>query len=141
MTYSIALVNPKHNDISRLILRLHKECFPSDVRPPIGFGWWWLIYCDGEPAGFAGMIPSKRWLNCGYFCRAGILPEHRGKKLQRRLIRVRMAMAKKVGMYAVLSDTRDNPSSANNLIECGFRMYTPKYPWGYTNTSYWRKIL
>lgn len=138
MKYHVALVNSSHDDIHRQLLRLHKSCFPATSKPSFDRGWWWLLYFGTEPIGFAGMTESNQWINCGYLCRAGVIDEHRGRKLQRRLIRVRLAMAKKLNMEAVFTDTRNNPSSANNLIECGFRMYTPRKPWGFSNSVYWR---
>lgn len=44
-------------------------------------------------------------------------------------------------MRAIITDTSDNPSSANNLIKCGYRMFTPEHPWGFRHTCYWEKNL
>lgn len=76
-----------------------------------------------------------------YFSSAGVLADHRGNGLQRRLIAVRLRYAKSIGAVEVVTDTRDNPISANNLIACGFRCWTPLYPWSYTDAVYWKKYL
>jgi hypothetical protein len=44
-------------------------------------------------------------------------------------------------MHGIVTDTTDNPSSANNLIACGYRIYAPENPWGFTHTIYWSKDL
>jgi len=41
----------------------------------------------------------------------------------------------------MVSDTTDNPASANNFIRAGYRLYRPEYPWAYSNTLYWRKMI
>lgn len=138
MTYVIKRADTSKEDTRRLILRLHKICFPGDKQPPLKDGHWWLIWHEGTAVAFAGIVPSAQWINCGYFSRAGVIPGHRGKHLQRRLIKVRVTKAKKLGWEAITTDTRDNPSSANNLIECGFRMYSPRKPWAYNDSCYWR---
>ncbi len=76
-----------------------------------------------------------------YLCRSGVVPEHRGKGLQKRLIRVRETYARNMAMNWVISDTTCNPPSANSLIACGFKLYEPAQPWGNRSTIYWRKRL
>jgi hypothetical protein len=44
-------------------------------------------------------------------------------------------------MRSIITDTSDNPSSANNLIACGYRIYRPTDPWGFNHTIYWTKDL
>jgi hypothetical protein len=44
-------------------------------------------------------------------------------------------------MRGIITDTSDNPSSANNLIACGYRIYRPTEPWGFNHTIYWTKDL
>ena len=45
------------------------------------------------------------------------------------------------GWHYVVSDTTDNPASANNFIRAGYRLFVPTYSWAYSNTLYWRKII
>ena len=39
------------------------------------------------------------------------------------------------------SDTTDNVVSANNFIKADYRLYRPRFPWGWPNTLYWRKFI
>ena len=42
---------------------------------------------------------------------------------------------------SIVSDTTDNPVSANNFIRAGYRLYEPEAPWAWSHTLYWRKWL
>ncbi len=118
---------------------LQAICPPGDRPAKTNIGAWWIAYDDGEPIAFAGIRPSLRWIDCMYLCRSGVVPEARGKGLQKRLIRVRAAYARQMSMNWLISDTTCNPASANSLIACGFRLYEPAQPWGNRHTLYWRK--
>lgn len=115
--------------------------FPNDeiVEPDRGF--WWLAFSKGNPVAFAGMTILTEWPEAGFLCRAGVLADHRGHGLQRKLIRVRVNKAKRLGLNSVISTTYDNPRSANNLLAEGFRLYQPESPWGAEGTNYWIKKL
>jgi hypothetical protein len=41
----------------------------------------------------------------------------------------------------LVTDTHDNPASANSLIARGFKLFDPTKPWGATGTLYWRLKL
>ena len=66
---------------------------------------------------------------------------HRGKGLQKKMIIVRERLARKLGWGYMISDTNENPQSANNLIRAGYLMYEPSYPYGVETTCYWKKKL
>lgn len=119
------------HDLDRVCLPHDRPFYPTE-------GAWWYAEVNGELAGYAGVVPSKQWADCGYMNRAGVLPEHRGKGLQKRLIRTRQAYARRVGWRWLVTDTRDNPASSNSLIACGFRLYTPSSPWALKDSLYWR---
>jgi GNAT superfamily N-acetyltransferase len=105
-------------------------------------GWWWIAYHKRLPAAYLGVIPSTYYPNALYFKRVGVLPEHRGNNLQRRLMRVMELFARRNGVAALVSDTTDNPHSANNFIAIGgWRLFDPDFPWAFSNTLYWRKDL
>lgn len=125
--------------VQLLIGQAHTECFPHDSAYLPGRGHWWLAHTkDKQLAGFAGLQESSQWSDTGYLVRAGVLPEYRGNGLQKRLIRVRIAAARRLGWKYVITDTRLNPESANSLISCGFRMYLPRKPWSFKDACYWR---
>lgn len=120
---------------------LQCECLPYDKPYDIRIGYWWIATDGGNDCGFAGLAPSVRWRDTGYLCRAGVVPSHRGKGLQKKLIGVRVRYAKALGWEWLVTDTHDNPASANSLIACGFKMFDPSVPWGARGTLYWRKKL
>lgn len=104
-------------------------------------GYWWIAYIDKTPIGFAGLVPSSQWQQAGYLCRAGVIELFQGQGIQKKLIRVRAQYARSLGWTHLVSDTYDNPASANSLIRCGFKMYDPSSPWGARGTLYWIRKL
>lgn len=138
----IRQVNPKNKAIKSLLLYLQKKTLPYDKPYDTSNGTWWIAYDEeNKPIGFAGLVQSSQWLDTGYLCRAGVLLEHHGKGIQKRLIGVRLRHAKKLGYNWCISDTRENPPSSNSLINQGFKLYEPSNPYGDTKTLYWRKDL
>jgi len=141
MTYSIREVDGTEDDIVDTLNELHAACFlDSAIRVPYDYGYWWIAYRCDEPAGFAGIVPSSIGLGVGYLKRAGVLPWHRGNGLQRRLLKVREAKARKLGWSRIITDTTDNVPSANNLIAAGYRLFQPR-PWAFKHSLYWTKEL
>jgi GNAT superfamily N-acetyltransferase len=98
---------------------------------------WWIAYYYREPVGYAGIRPSSSFYDAGYLCRAGVLPDHRGNGLQKKLIRTRIKYAKRQGWTVLRTDTRDNPESSNSLISCGFKLFSPSRPWAFKDSLYW----
>ena len=49
------------------------------------------------------------------------------------------ARARLNSWFSVISDTTDNMHSANNFIRAGYRLFSPRHPWAWPNTLYWRK--
>lgn len=140
MTVSLRQL-PQAEKSSALLRRLQLEILPTDVPASTDKGWWWVALQGGLPVGFAGLTRSQRWSDTGYLCRAGVVYTARGKGLQKRLIRVREAKARQLGWNWLITDTTDNPASANSLIACGFKMFIPSKPWGNPTACYWRKDL
>lgn len=142
--YIIQAADGLDDETAEEICDLHTLCF-EDNAPPINpiFGWWWLVYHENIAIGFAGFVVStwyERGQNYCFFKRAGVLPAHRGRGLQRRLLRVREVAAKRLGFTGALTYTINNPESANNLARCGFKMFTPPHPWtDDPATLHWRK--
>jgi len=121
------------------ILAMQRRVMPEDE--PVSDADWWIVASDDGPVGFGGMVPSRQFSDVGYLVRAGVLPAHRGRGLQKRLIRARLAAARRAGYAAVVTDTYKNPTSANSLISCGFRAYEPARPWAWADSCYWIRTL
>jgi GNAT superfamily N-acetyltransferase len=136
MIKKVDIRNPSHCTV---ITFLQKKILPADTVYKPDHGHWWIAYTEeGKPVGFAGLVRSSRWTDSGYLCRAGVLDGYTGHGLQRRLISVRIRKAKELGWNWVITDTTDNPASANSLINAGFKMYTPRSPWGMSKAVYWK---
>jgi hypothetical protein len=140
--YRIREVDGSDDEIADTLADLHRlTFFESAPIPEFGLGHWWLAYRDELAVAFAGMVPSTRAHNAGYFCRVGVIRCHCGHALQLRLMRATEYRARRRGWCSIVSDTTDNLVSANNFIRAGYRLYQPEYPWGWPNTLYWRKSL
>lgn len=145
--FTIRRVDPLFEDVAEDLRYLHDSCFGDEAPYPAGVedGWWWLVAPTlqaDHPIAFAGMRPAKTTPEHAYLWRAGVLPAYRGKSLQRRLIRVREAHARRQGFRVLVTDTHPKSlQSSNNLIRCGFRLYEPNVRWAFPNSLYWRKVL
>ena len=139
MSYTIESVDMDNEDLRDEMNQLDRKCFP-DEQLCDKHGHWWVARDTNtnKLVGFAGLQRSEQFTTCGYLCRAGVVPAHRGLGIQSQLIRVRLRRARHLGWDWVLTDTRDNPWSSNNLIAAGFRMYAPTQPWGDEHASYWQ---
>lgn len=140
-TLRIREVDGKAEPGASLLRYLQLTILPADVPSDTSVGWWWVALDGDLPVAFAGLVPSRQVPDAGYLCRAGVLPSHRGRGLQKRLLRARERKAKKLHLVALVSDTYDNPPSSNNLIAAGFRQYEPPLRYGAVGTNYWRKPL
>lgn len=142
--YAAREVDGGDDEIADDLACIHALTFgESAPLPDTSVGHWWLVYFmrDPMPVAFAGLTPSSLGKGVGYFKRAGVLAGHHGRGLQRRLIRVRLNRARLNGWQRVVTDTTDNPRSANNLADAGFRMFAPAHPWAFPQSLYWSKTL
>ncbi len=122
------------------VARMDANCFPHDDPTELDEGYWWTARKDTEPAAYAGM-KLQGW-GMVYLCRAGVMPAHRGKGLQRDLLRARCSHARRLGMTSAITDTTAcNVHSANNLIRSGFTLYLPQWKWSGAAALYWWKKL
>ena len=126
------------------VLALDEECFPHDARVSLDGSVWWLAYHKTEPVAYAGLRVCQEGHNAGlgFLCRVGVAQRHRGRGLQKRLIRAREAWARAEGLrelvtYCVLW----NCPSINSLIRCGYRFYRPATKWGGKSALYLAKRL
>ena len=99
---------------------------------------WWVILDEGEIVAYCGSIYSK---GICIFNRAWVKKSHRGQGIQRRMIRTRLKAASTFCHIAITYTTLDNFPSANNLINCGFRLYLPEYSYGGSDKLYFQKLL
>lgn len=122
---------------------LHDACFGDLVCPSLAEGWWWVVYDHKkEPVAFAQLRLSAQWSDTGYLARSGVIPWHRGRGLQRRLIRVREHKARGLGLVGMVTDTSpSNFASSNNMIRAGYELFEPSQPWSVPHALYWKKWL
>lgn len=128
-------------DIREDLEQLQRDALPADSLYFPEDATWWIAYHRHHPVAFACLCPSQQGPDGVYLGRCGVLPAFRGFGVQRRLIRLRLAWAKRQGYKWAVSDTTDNVPSANNLIACGFRLYTPAIPYSFARALYWVKRL
>ncbi len=139
-SYRIREVDGEESD--DILAELHENTFADAAYlPDFKIGFWWIVYHGKEPVGFAGLVPSQQRVDAGYMIRAGVVPKHRGRGLQKRLIRVREAKARRLGWTSLVSDTMENIRSANNLIRHGFKLYNPIFAYSFDTALYWEKRI
>jgi hypothetical protein len=121
------------------IAALDRICFPSDARPSFVDTHWWVVGDKDNPIAYAAARLCEED-NFVYLARCGVMPEARGQRLQCRLTRARIALAKRIGALGVYTDTAHfNIRSANSLIRAGLKMWMPPDPWSIIGANYWFK--
>lgn len=142
MNYSVQLQSkPQSNNksIIELVTAMDREQFPGCEVGRLNESYIWVVYhrrynefyggINTIPVGYGSMryIEHERF---GYFSRAAIKANHRRKGLHKRLIRVRVNLAKRLGWKGVLTyAAMDNVASVNSLVKLGFQLYIPEYRW------------
>lgn len=112
-----------------LVRRLDAECLPGDEPADLEDRAWWVAWDGAEAVGYAG-AKLREVENSVYLCRAGVLWKARGQGLQLKLIRARVAWARRIKAACAFTYVdRENPASGNNLIRAGFLMYEPTEDW------------
>lgn len=113
---------------------------PADVPYPKQGSHWWIAKEDGKAVGFCGL---KCWnSSTAFLCRAGVLRNHRGTGLHRKLVKVREKAARDMGISLLVTYVSPyNLKSANNLIKCGYKLYQPQTLWGCAGALYFRKCV
>jgi GNAT superfamily N-acetyltransferase len=127
------------------IKSLHRGLFEGPDMPSF-HGAWWLMKNEGKAVAFCGVQPSRYFKSTAYLCRVGVDWGHQGKRLQRRLIRIREMWARLLEMNWVVTDTEaDNYASINSLIRCGYTMWKPpvgtRWASYHSNPLYWKKYV
>lgn len=125
------------------ILRLDKILFSEDQSVDPTGGWWWLIRDrKGKAIAFGGLRGCRHPSNKGlaYMIRSGVLGKHRGRGLQKKMIKARIAMARRHGYKEIVTYVLSwNLASANSLIACGFRLYHPQDKYAGSKAFYFRR--
>jgi GNAT superfamily N-acetyltransferase len=140
--YRIREVDGSVQEIADALVRLNRLTFQRTAPAIVpGSGHWWLAYRGDEAVGFIGIERSKvyRRKKIGYFSRVGVVPKHRGNRLQVRLMRAMEARARRNGWTGIVSDTTDNPASSNSFIAGGYSIFKPRAPWAFAGSVYWFK--
>jgi len=100
MNYRVVPVDIRQPKVVQLLIWLQKVCLPADKVYPIAKGYWYVVYTqDGQAAGFAGIVPSARWSDTMYLCRAGVVLSHRGRGLQKKLNPPKSCIRKQFNSY------------------------------------------
>lgn len=129
-------------DVLDTLKELHARTFLDRAPvPDFEVGHWWIATELGRPVAFAGMVASTIAAGTGYLSRVGVLREHCGHGLQRRLMRAVEQRGRRSGLYCIVSDTTGNVVSANNFIRCGYVLFQPRRPWAWASSLYWRKMI
>ena len=140
--YRIREADLHDEEVTETLADLHQLTFFDGAPiPEFDLGYWWLAFHETVAVAFAGVVPSTRACNAGYFCRIGVVHRHRGNALQLRLMRVLESRARRTGWSSIVSDTTGNIASANNFIRASYQLYQPQYPWAWPGTLYWRKSI
>lgn len=124
------------------IIELDRVCFGEELQEPVGLAAWWVALERDQVVGYAAARPSSRWADVVYLLRVGVARSHRGRGLQKRLLKVREAWGRRWGAVWAYTDTAfDNVASTNSLISAGYRAFIPRNPWKVPHATYWRKRL
>jgi len=131
--------------VEKEVLRLDKTIFAGSPRVELQDAWWWLVRNEqGKPLAFAGIRPAIMDCHKGmaYMVRSGVIKSKRGQGIQKKLIKARINLARRMGFSAVVTYVMDwNLASANSLIGCGFKLYKPKVAYYGKDVFYFRKVL
>lgn len=136
--------NPLGRDLREDLWLMHNQLIGTDLTTNSHLYYWWLgLGKSGDYACFAGLYPKFDGTpTTAFLGPAAVAEKYRGQGLQRRLIRARVTMARKLGIKRLVTYVvRSNEVSANNLIRCGFSLYLPKTLWGGETSYYFEKGL
>jgi GNAT superfamily N-acetyltransferase len=124
------MLRVRRSDDVLLVTSLNHIIMPEDDLDHHPDDQYWVAWDDKTPVGFAVCRVLEFDKATCYFTRSGVMPTHRGRGLQKRLIRARLRWAKSAGCTSAITYTiQDNPQSYSNLQSCGFKLYQPDYEW------------
>ena len=123
-----------------LIRSLHEIVFPSDDLPLDYRCCHWVLMDGKDYAGFCilKILPH----GIGYLYRAGVMEGYTGKGLQKRMIRCRERLGRKIGLKQMITYTKiHNIASSVNLSKCKYSLYIPEEEYAEEDCLYWIKKL
>ena len=109
-----------------LIAQMDVVCFP--IGTPAEFaGANWFIGWDGDrPAAYCAWKIVEHDEPVGFHYRGGVMPDWRGRSLQREMFRLREAEMREQGIARAVTYTdADGAASMRNLIAEDYRPYVP----------------
>ena len=144
MSYRIYRVPAEQAKYAAIVATLHDALFPNLIFPYPHYGDWYVAWHGEKPIAFACTAPTLVYPNTSYLQRVGVLPGHRGHRLQYRLMEHCEHDAKHVhGYEAIVSDTTRNPHSAAHFVRRKWIQCEPEAAiakaWGKKQTKFWRK--
>jgi GNAT superfamily N-acetyltransferase len=109
------------------ILRMDALCFPLDEPPAIAGTQWFIGWDSATPAAYCGWKTVEHdGVAVGFNYRVGVMPDYRGRGLQRQMLRLREAKMREQGLKAAVTYTdADGAASMRSLIAEGYRPYAP----------------
>jgi GNAT superfamily N-acetyltransferase len=109
---------------------LNEEIFPGCENLAFENDYIWLAFGEKDQVlGFATLRPFLRE-KFGFFDRVGVLRAYRGLKLQKRFIKTRLSLCRKLGLKRIVTYTvRNNYASINSLVHSGFYLFEPQWKW------------
>lgn len=140
MKYKITPITAVGDKLDK-IRWMDKVCFPDEESCSFDGAYWWFAYNENNNlVGYAALTYFPD--NLAFLSRVGVLPGYRGGGLQCKFIRRREREARKNGVTRLVTYTAPaGVVSSNNMIKCGYRLYTPEVWWGLRHGLYWEKKL
>lgn len=124
------------------VIAIHQEVFPSSIKFNKNDLIWVAIDLQKNNKivayATARVLAKQRSLKIAL---CGVTDKYKGQGLQVRLIKARVAYAKKENLGSVITNTVANPTSENNLIKCKFKLYRPIKFWAGSGSNYWYRNL
>ena len=122
------------------LIRLNRKLFPIDEFDITKNLHFWLYYDGRKSVGFCCLKDIGYGL--AYLYRAGVEEEYENRGLHKKMIKSRVAWARKNNFKEVITYVHyENPLSLRNLIKCGFEVYIPEWNYAGDYFIYLKKSL
>jgi GNAT superfamily N-acetyltransferase len=109
-----------------LIAQMDVVCFPIDTPAEFAGANWFIGWDGDQPAAYCAWKVVDHDEPVGFHYRGGVMPDWRGRGLQREMLRLREAGMREQGIAKAVTYTdADGAASMRNLIAEGYRPYVP----------------